>query len=145
MEKKICNICKVEKTIDNFYINKKNKPEFCCRDCKSDYFKELYIKRMKDPVYVEKRRLKSLANSYNTRYGVDIELKIKKIKDLNNKCEICEKDFKNFSSAYLDHCHYTGEIRGVLCPSCNTKLSGLENKEFMKKAKNYLKKYETRN
>ena len=35
------------------------------------------------------------------------------------KCEVCEKEFKSTSDKCMDHCHDTGEIRWVLCKSCN--------------------------
>jgi hypothetical protein len=38
------------------------------------------------------------------------------------KCEICRKPFKDRRNAHIDHDHDTGEIRGVLCGSCNGKL-----------------------
>ena len=36
------------------------------------------------------------------------------------QCEVCEKVFKSMRDKYMDHCHDTGEIRYVLCCSCNT-------------------------
>ena len=35
-------------------------------------------------------------------------------------CEVCEKVFKSSRDKHMDHCHTTGEIRHVLCCSCNT-------------------------
>lgn len=34
-------------------------------------------------------------------------------------CNYCKKTFKNNLDKHLDHNHETGEIRGVLCRSCN--------------------------
>ena len=34
-------------------------------------------------------------------------------------CEVCEKEFKNSRDKHMDHCHLTGQIRYVLCCSCN--------------------------
>jgi hypothetical protein len=41
-------------------------------------------------------------------------------------CEVCEKVFKSRRDKCMDHCHDTGEIRWVLCQSCN-------NKDYWKK------------
>lgn len=41
------------------------------------------------------------------------------------RCETCKIDFINRHKKYcrvVDHCHYTGEIRGIICKSCNAKL-----------------------
>ena len=35
-------------------------------------------------------------------------------------CEVCEKVFKSSRDKHMDHCHTTGEIRHVLCCSCNS-------------------------
>ena len=34
-------------------------------------------------------------------------------------CEFCKKAFKNTKDRQLDHNHDTGEIRNILCNSCN--------------------------
>ena len=42
-------------------------------------------------------------------------------------CAICEIDFGLLSRAYnVDHDHTTGQVRGLLCPDCNTKLGTYE-------------------
>ena len=34
-------------------------------------------------------------------------------------CDVCNKEFKNSMDRHLDHDHETGEMRWVLCCSCN--------------------------
>jgi hypothetical protein len=34
-------------------------------------------------------------------------------------CELCNKKFKNTKDRQLDHNHETGEIRNIVCNSCN--------------------------
>lgn len=36
-------------------------------------------------------------------------------------CELCNKEFKNTRDRQLDHCHKTGDIRNIVCRSCNQK------------------------
>ena len=46
------------------------------------------------------------------------------------KCKLCSKPIEMFSNkkgGYIDHCHSTGEVRGVLCHPCNTALGYIEN------------------
>jgi hypothetical protein len=62
-----------------------------------------------------------------------------RIKKQNSKCAICGKDFL-YTTPCADHKHGTQTIRGFLCKSCNTKLAGVEDTEFMTKAIDYLRR-----
>ena len=67
--------------------------------------------------------------------------KIKLIDEQNNKCWICRKEFENDKCAYVDHCHQTKKIRGLLCHSCNSGLGYFkDNIENLKQAIEYLSK-----
>ena len=64
----------------------------------------------------------------------------------NGNCAICNKPEFNTRGGIIrhlsiDHDHKTGKIRGLLCFKCNTKLGILEDKDFAKKAKKYLRDY----
>lgn len=44
-------------------------------------------------------------------------------------CAICGKDQSGFKlKLAVDHNHTTGEVRGILCPSCNIKLGWYEKR-----------------
>lgn len=55
-------------------------------------------------------------------------------------CECCGKLFEQLSEKYLDHCHESGDLRGVLCQACNL-IEGLAvDEEHLHQVMNYMKK-----
>jgi len=72
-----------------------------------------------------------------SKYGITLQEKLKMINDQENKCKICNENFKSSRSTHLDHNHKTGEIRGILCHVCNTKLAWYE--KHKNEIENYLK------
>ena len=56
------------------------------------------------------------------------------LKEHSNSCVICNNVFSNNNKYVIDHCHITGEIRGLLCSSCNQLVAQIENMRFGKKS-----------
>ena len=80
------------------------------------------------------------------RANAGFELSFEDYKKLIGKqkgvCEICSKKDNN-RALTIDHCHKTNKVRGLLCKKCNTAIGMLaDDKELVKKAYNYLKKYD---
>ena len=72
------------------------------------------------------------------RYGISLYEYNSLIKKQSGVCAICERENGN-RKLFVDHCHRTGIIRGLLCHNCNCALGLLgENMDFLKKAFNYL-------
>lgn len=59
---------------------------------------------------------------------------------LNRKaCDICGVK-KDFHKMYIDHCHKTNKVRGLLCVACNSAIGQLKDSpELLKKAIDYIK------
>jgi len=74
------------------------------------------------------------------KYGIlreDFDLALK---NCNNACSICLVAFSDTIRPYIDHCHTTGKIRGIICFHCNTGLGHFKDKEeLLMKARDYLK------
>ena len=65
------------------------------------------------------------------------------LKKQNYSCEICgiHKDDCP-KELCVDHCHETGEVRGLLCNNCNSGIGFFMERQYvMKKAIQYLKSY----
>ena len=50
-------------------------------------------------------------------------------------CAICVLPL---TKHHIDHCHTTGKVRGLLCHRCNTRLGGLDDKQWRDAALRYL-------
>jgi tRNA U54 and U55 pseudouridine synthase Pus10 len=110
-----------------------------------------YLGKMKD--CVENKNMKITKKYYEENlewrkelhlkntYGITMEDKIKMRDYQNNKCYICENIFDNDKSAFVDHCHLTKKVRGLLCHHCNSGLGYFkDNVNYLKKAIQYLEK-----
>ena len=55
------------------------------------------------------------------------------------KCAICLNLFSDKNRVYVDHCHDTGKVRGLLCFHCNTGLGQFrDNVDLLQKGVEYL-------
>jgi hypothetical protein len=104
----------------------------------------------KTPEQQKKRREYSLARAkekiksskLQSKYGITIEIFRQMLADQNEQCKICLKpQIENVRSVlYVDHCHETGKVRGLLCQQCNSLLGNAkDNLQILFKAIDYLK------
>ncbi len=82
----------------------------------------LTIRRYLDPAFREKtaRKAREHARQGNwrrNRYGVTKDWYNGECEKRDNKCDICRR---KVNALGVDHCHVSGEIRGLLCHKCNS-------------------------
>lgn len=53
-----------------------------------------------------------------TTYGITEACYAEMVANQNGKCPLCFIDLSR-GNAHIDHCHATGNVRGVLCAQCN--------------------------
>jgi len=62
-------------------------------------------------------------NSYDTMflrlYGITWNDYEQMLDEQNGVCAICGSENKSGKKLYVDHDHYTGKVRGLLCVKCN--------------------------
>jgi hypothetical protein len=116
-----CATCKEEKPETEYYGTAYNE----CKICKTE---------------------RSKRNQINWLYGISFEEKQAMVIGQDRKCALCGDSFVSEKHTHLDHNHTTGQIRGVLCSSCNTGL-GLfgESVEKLKKGIEYIERYAKEN
>lgn len=82
------------------------------------------------------------------KYGLSWEEYILLYEKCNGLCEICEKPLsllldEEKQTAFVDHCHTTGKVRGLLCLKCNMGLGAFNDSRLhLGKALDYLDKYD---
>ena len=75
------------------------------------------------------------------RYGITEEDYNKMAKKQKYCCPIC--DSKPIKPLYVDHCHDTNKIRGLLCHRCNVALGHMnDDPKQLLKAVEYITKYQ---
>lgn len=74
------------------------------------------------------------------KYGMTLESYEALLAKQDSKCAICGLDVKNHRRALnVDHCHNTGQVRGLLCDDCNIALGKFkDNIQSILKAAEYL-------
>lgn len=62
------------------------------------------------------------------RYGISISEYNSLLVDQQYRCAICEREASELTyPLFVDHCHKTGDVRGLLCANCNRFLGHLKD------------------
>lgn len=108
---------------------------------------EITYKRRREKVYRQSNPEKFRGYELKKHYGISKEDYVKMLDDCGHKCAICKRSEdveirgKRIRLA-VDHCHSSGEIRGLLCASCNRALGGFrDDVSILKSAISYLEKF----
>jgi hypothetical protein len=143
---KHCVKCGQTKSTDKFYADKSKSTGFSsyCKSCKNEYRKEKYAaNKTLDKQYYKEYHQKNPDKS--KMYGLKIYgLSLTQFNDMrenqNFSCKICKTHESNLKrKLFVDHCHATGKVRGLLCQSCNTMIGNAKDSVLVLQAGiNYL-------
>ena len=138
---KICTRCKEEKSLDYFSQRSGGKTKQLyrswCKDCRYTTHRHWALQneekireyRAKDKWTLEKRC---------KRHGITTQEFWSIYEEQDGTCPICDKAIVAEDSA-IDHNHNTGEVRGILCKTCNRSLGLLnDSPDTLIRAANYL-------
>lgn len=83
----------------------------------------------------ESIRARQVESRLKHRYGIDLA-HYESIRNYQKSlCAICERRVDRLD---VDHCHVTGEVRGLLCRGCNMALGIIDRPNWLPKALEYL-------
>lgn len=134
---KTCNVCKIEKPLTDFSKRKDTDGyKHACKQCLS--------KKALDRYHLNGGKEKQAKRAYKSilkKYGLSVEDYEKLLILQNSKCKICGSTSgqKEGSRLFVDHCHSTGKVRGLLCHNCNAGLGHFKDStDLLNKAMSYL-------
>ena len=140
---KVCTHCLMEKPLEKFsFADKKNGyRKSRCKECISIIESKEKGWRKRRGFKGEERKSKYQTKyEYHIHYTYNLSLEdYDNLKDRQNgECAICGQ--KN--NLVVDHCHTTGNVRGLLCQKCNKGIGMLgDTKESLEKAFKYLSRF----
>lgn len=127
---KICKRCNKNKSLSCFNKakNSKDRLKSWCVECCSKWNKNTQTPEQ--------------TRSYNLKkkYGLSVEEYNQMFLTQEGKCKICSTHQSELKKRlYVDHCHATGKVRGLLCHNCNLAIGYFQdNSQLMLKGANYV-------
>jgi len=108
-----CSICHRNVSSDDLVPNKKH-----CRACRRARQRKCV---QKNP---EKERERDRRRNRNKKYGLSFDAYLAMVRAQAHRCAICNRlDIEcPRGTLYVDHCHASKNIRGLLCQRCNSLL-----------------------
>jgi len=122
-----CSRCEEWKHSSDFNKNRQQKTglSYACREC-----------------------MRVLSRKWNlpAKYNITIDKYNEMLKEQNYKCACCEIKFdetgKQHNKPHVDHNHFTGQVRQLLCGNCNLAAGKVkDSSEIANKLAAYLKKW----
>ena len=136
---KSCRTCAETKPLEDFYRKNSSKDgrESSCIECRKKQIAITDKKRYRSPV----RRDAHLMDKYLINQSIYEHLLLMQ----GGHCALCpatSSGRKNDSYLIVDHCHKTGNVRGLLCHHCNIMLGvSKDNTNTLQNAITYLTKH----
>ena len=144
---KVCPSCKQEKSLFDFSV-RQNGPRIGqavahCKSCTSLKQKE---RKERDPTIY--RRIE-WPSKLKRVYGITVNDYYKMLEEQGGGCAICntkvpsarKRKYATQEMFFVDHCHSTGKVRGLLCGKCNRGLGYFEDEpERLEEAADYLRR-----
>lgn len=134
-----CRKCLLEKPDELFGVDKTrsdNRHPYC-KSCRSKYESNQQKIGNRKPKTTKPTKEKMQEYVRKSRYRITKEEFEKMFSEQEGKCVIC---LKEMITPHIDHNHETGQVRGLLCKSCNSSLGLMKDSiTLLENAIKYLK------
>lgn len=147
---KTCTVCKEIKPLSDFYWHKSTNRY--CSECKECTRKRSKRYRVEHPDKIREMRQNYKERRKEIRYKTDRNAHLKRkykisesdykvmYENQNGCCLICGIK-KEYGKLCIDHSHQNGNVRGLLCSSCNFAIGLLKDDvKLVKRVISYLEK-----
>lgn len=106
-----------------------------------DANREQYRARSRDWYHSNKDRASAKGRKAKlARYGLTEEAYQAMLEQQDQSCAICREPNNLDRRMYVDHCHATGKVRGLLCQKCNAAIGMLKDSPtLLQRAMDYLR------
>lgn len=145
---KTCKVCGEEKDVSCFYKNSSYSDGLASK-CKECHIKQTTENYHRNPSINESNKKRYFQNidaernrDYKRKYGISLEQYNEMLESQNSCCSICGTSSKEVSKnrLFVDHCHRTGKVRGLLCHHCNSMIGlARDDVNVLSRAISYLK------
>lgn len=148
MTNKTCTKCLVSQEIEEFAPHKSyaGGRTTWCRKCMKEqasaWSKDNPKRRENDNARNRRNPEQKQNSKFKARYGITLDQFREMSTAQNDECLICSKhkSLNKNSKLFVDHCHATQKVRGLLCDSCNRGLGAFkDNPLLLLKAMEYIK------
>lgn len=138
---KCCTLCGESKPLEAFHIDQRNKSGRTARCAICRTKAQIALQSTQKQTQPEHYRRWRKSNNYSSKYGLTLDEVEKKLVLQDSTCPICLCSLE-INSYAVDHCHTTGQVRDLLCASCNKGLGFFyESLPTMERAMQYLKRF----
>lgn len=138
LDSKVCVMCGVEKPLEEFYKNSRSR-DGKQRECKTCNNVKTAQWRAKNP-----ERNKQMQRDYkrSQKYGLTPDQYREMWQRAEGRCEICRRPLEQRKGGVaVDHCHASGQVRGLLCSTCNQGLGFFaDSPDLLTKAAMYIQR-----
>ena len=148
---KTCRKCKETKPLTEYYKDKGMKDGHLntCKKCRLEQMKEYNsenkekISEYKKDYYSKPENLERVKRLLlQKKYGITLDDYNEMSHGQKGSCAICGKHALETGTLCVDHCHKTGEVRGLLCNNCNKGIGLLrDDPDTLRQAAEYLERY----